>query len=200
MIKRININNEIGASNPFGDPENEQYYDRLRTDFSKKALRPPKPPPNHYLIECMKMKRQAYFDIKTTVGSSPAESGGIIIGNPNSLVIECFVFDLMAATNRTIYQPNTEFLNSVLKGRGNQFLGISHSHAKGCRMLSQQDRNAAWSNMTSPGNPHLNTFLMPLIQTIPDTGRFEIIPYIVTCNPGGHGRVIVHQAKLEIID
>lgn len=199
MRRRYNVNDH-NKSNPFGDPESEQYYEKLRMNHSKKALRPPKPPPGEHLIECMKMKRQAYFDIKTTVGSSPAESGGIIIGNHNSLVIECFVFDLMAATNRSVYQPNTEFLNSVLKGRDNQFLGIGHSHAKGCRMLSQQDRNAAWSNMTSPGNPHLNTYLMPLIQTIPDTGRFEIIPYIVICHPDGKGRVIVNKVELAIID
>jgi hypothetical protein len=41
---------------------------------------------------------------------------------------------------------------------------------------------------------------MPLIQTIPDTGRFEIIPYIVTCHPKGYGRVEVCRVELEIID
>jgi len=106
----------------------------------------------------------------------------------------------MAAKKQSIYQPDTEFLNSVLKGRNETFLGIAHSHSRGGRVLSQQDKNAAWSNMTSPGNPHLNAYLMPLIQTMPDTRRFEIIPYIVTCHPSGNGRVIVHKVDLKIID
>lgn len=180
--------------------DNRKYLSGLRAGFQSKVLRKPKPHPDAYLIKRMRMKRQVYNDIKTSIGSMPAESGGVLLGNSNSLVIECFVFDLMAATNQTVYQPNTKFLNSVLKGRENQFLGIAHSHSKGGRTLSQQDRNAAWSNMTSPGNPHLHAYMMPLIQTTPDTKRFEIIPYIVICHPDGHGRVIVNHVALEIID
>jgi len=187
-------------SMPFGVPNRGQYLARLRADFSKKTLRPPKPLPDADLIETMKMNRQAYYDIKGSIGSRPAESGGVLIGNPKSLIIECFVFDIMAAKKRSIYQPDTEFLNSVLKGRNEKFLGIGHSHEKDGRLLSQQDKNAAWSNMTSPGNPHLNAYLMPLIQTIPDTGSFEIIPYIVTCHPSGMGRVIVKRVDLELVE
>ena len=177
-----------------------KYLAGLRADFHGKALRQPKAHPDANLIKRMRMKRQVYDDIKGSIGSIPAESGGVLIGNPNSLVIECFVFDILASTNQSVYQPNTKFLNSVLKGRDNQFLGIAHSHSKGGRAPSQQDRNAAWSNMTSPGNPHLNAYHMPIIQTIPDTGRFEIIPYIVICDLNGNGRVIVRHVELEIFD
>ena len=194
------LKNYSNISNRFEITTKRKYLAGLRADFHEKALRQPKPHPDAYLIEKMRMRHQVYDDIKGSIGSMPAESGGVLLGNPNSLVIECFVFDIMAATNRTVYQPNTKFLNSVLKGRDNQFVGIVHSHTKGGRTLSQQDRNAAWSNMTSPGNPHLNAYMIPLIQTIPDTGRFEIIPYIVTCHPGGMGRVIVKQVDLEIIE
>lgn len=185
---------------PFDIPNERKYFARLRADFSVNALRKPKPHPDAILIDRMRAKRQAHDDMKGSMGSLPAESGGVLIGDPNTLIIECFVFDIMAATNSTVYQPNTKFLNSVLKGRNETFLGIAHSHMKGSRTLSQQDRNAAWSNITSPGNPHLNAYLMPLIQTIPDTGRFEIIPYIAICHPDGNGRVIVHKVELEIID
>ena len=185
---------------PLDIPDKRKYLSGLRADFHGKALRQTKPHPHAILIERMRAKRQAYDDIKCSIGSLPAESGGLLIGDPNTLIIDSFVFDIMAATNSTVYQPNTKFLNSVLKGRNETFLGIAHSHMKGSRTLSQQDRNAAWSNITSPGNPHLNAYLMPLIQTIPDTGRFEIIPYIVICHPDGNGRVIVHKAELEIIN
>jgi len=185
---------------PLNIPDKRKYLAGLRANFHRKALRHPKPRPENILIERMRMRRPAHDDMKGSMGSLPAESGGVLIGDPNTLVIEYFVFDIMAATNSTVYQPNTKFLNSVLKGRNETFLGIAHSHMKGSRTLSQQDRNAAWSNITSPGNPHLNAYLMPLIQTIPDTGRFEIIPYIVICHPDGNGRVIVHKAELQILD
>jgi hypothetical protein len=176
-----------------------QYLAKLQKDFAEKALRPPKPPPPWDLLEKTRMTIQVYHDIKNFIGSRPAESGGLLLSNTIDYLITCFVFDIAAAKNRTIYQPDTEFLNSVLKGRNNEFVGIAHSHPGGARQLTSQDQRAAWSNLTSPGNPHLNAYLMPLIQTIPDTGRFEIIPYIVTCHPQGRGRVIVKEVSLEII-
>jgi hypothetical protein len=194
LKKRPNRPNQLEV------PNREQYLAKIQKDFAKKALRAPKPPPPSYLVKKMIIKFQAYHDIEEFIGSRPAESGGLLLSNRSDYIITCFIFDILAAKNPTIYQPNTEFLNSVLKGRNDEFVGIAHSHPGGARQLTSQDQRAAWSNLTSPGNPHLNAYLMPLIQTIPDTGRFEIIPYIVTCHPQGKGRVIVKKVALEIID
>ena len=150
-------------------------------------------------MRLMRMKESVYQDIKNQIGRHPAESGGILLSTNKDYVIDCFVFDIAALQNATVYQPNTAFLNSVLIGRNDQFVGIAHSHKSSFRRLSHQDQNAAWSNMTSPGNPHLNAYMMPLVMTEPDNGRFEIIPYIVTCHPKGGGRVIVKRVKLEIV-
>ena len=182
-------------------PNKGQYLKRLRKDFEKKALRPPKPPPPPNLIENMRMESKVYQDIKNQIGSRPAESGGIMLSRTHDYTITCFVFDIAAEKEkqRTVYQPNTEFLNAVLKGRDDEFVGIAHSHPPGVRHLTSQDQRAAWSNLTSPDNPHLQAYLMPLIQTIPDTGRFEIIPFIVTCHPRGMGKVIVSKVELKII-
>ena len=177
----------------------EQYLEKLQKSFAKKALRSPKPPPPIDLLEVMRMTTQVYDDLENFIGSRPAESGGLLLSNTRNYSITCFVSDIAARKNRTIYQPDTEFLNSVLKGRNDEFVGIAHSHPGGARQFTSQDQRAAWSNLTSPGNPHLQAYLMPLIQTIPDTGRFEIIPYIVTCHPKGMGRVIVKEVPLEII-
>lgn len=177
-----------------------KYHKNLRNDFAQKAQRPPKPDPDSRLIREMRMTRQAYTDIEETIGKRPAESGGILLSDKYDYTITCMVFDIAASQNSTVYQPNTAFLNSVLKGRNDQFVGIVHSHTAGYGRLSGQDKNAAWSNITSPGNPHLQAYLMPIVQTIPDTGRFQIIPHIVTCHPAGKGRVIVKKVKLSIID
>lgn len=193
--------------NPFCDePRNlvirdrKGYYEDLRKEFSKKAKRPPKPPPDPWLINEMHMMRQPFQDIEKTIGGLPAESGCVLLSDTLDYTITCAVFDIAAPRNATIYQPNTKFLNSVLKGRNNQFVGIAHSHKPDFWRPSPQDQNAAWSNITSPGNPHLQAYLMPIIQTIPDTGRFQIHPYIVTCHPSGNGRVIVKKVNLRIVD
>jgi len=178
--------------------DEKRYHQRLDKEFEKKALRPPKPLPHPCLIESMRMTGLVWQDMKESIGKRPAESGGILLSNTHDYTISCFIFDIKAAKNPTIYQPDTELLNSALKGRNEEFVGVAHSH-RGLWRLSSQDKRAAWSNLTSPSNPHLNAYLMPLIQTIPDTGKFEIIPYILTCNPNGMGRVIVRKVKLEII-
>ena len=174
------------------------YLNNLDKDFAPKTLRQPKPKPDPDVLMRMRITRQACEDIKKDIGSRPAELGGILLSESLDYTITSFVFDLLAAENPIIYQPSTPFLNSVLKGRNNQFVGIAHSH-KNLSRLSSQDMRAAWSNITSPGNPHLRAYLMPLIQTIPDTGRFEIIPFIVTCHPEGNGKVVVHQVELQIV-
>jgi hypothetical protein len=181
---------------PFGD----QYHARIQSEFEKKALRPPKPPPDPALVENMRMTRFVYQDIEYKSRDERNELGWLLLSQTHDYTITCSVLDIAAAKNSAVYQPNIAFLNSVLKGRNDEFVGIAHSHPKGHEYLSTQDQRAAWSNLTSPDNPHLNAFLMPIIQTIPDTGRFEIIPFIVTCHPEGNGRVEVCRVELEIID
>lgn len=176
-----------------------QYHRELDRKFTDKANRPPKDPPPSEQIRTMQITRQAYIDIKKQIGSKPAETGGILLSKSLDYRVSDFVLDIASKNHSSIYQPNTKFLNSVLKGRNDEFVGIAHSH-RNLPMLSSQDKRAAWSNMTSPGNPHLNAYLMPIVETIPDTGRFNIIPYIVTCHPKGKGNVVVNRVPLEIID
>ena len=194
-----NLEEGVGSTDRLVIPNWKKYHRRLEQNFKKKALRPPKEPPHYSLINEMRMTREVFEDIKNQIGSIPAESGGILISKSKDYTITTFVFDIASAKHRTVYQPHTKFLNSVLKGRNDEFMGIAHSHQRGARQLTSQDRRAAWSNLTSPGNPHLNAYLMPLIQTIPDTGRFEIIPYIVTCHAKGMGEVIVKRVELKIL-
>jgi hypothetical protein len=178
--------------------DRSQYHRDLDRKFIDKSNRPPKNPPPLEQINTMKMTRQAYNDIKNQIGSKPAETGGLLLSKSLDYCVSDFVLDIASKKHSSIYQPNTKFLNSVLKGRNDEFVGIAHSH-RNLPMLSSQDKRAAWSNMTSPGNPHLRAYLMPIIETIPDAGRFRIIPFIVTCHPKGKGRVIVSKVGLEVI-
>jgi proteasome lid subunit RPN8/RPN11 len=163
-------------------------------------MRPSKKPPHQKLITTMRMTSQVYRAINKHIGLKPAERGGILLSLSNDYTITGFVYDKKASQKKNVYQPNTNFLNRVLKGRNEEFVGIVHSHPPGFRRLTVQDRYAAWSNLTSPTNLHLQAYLMPIIQTVPDTGKFEIIPYIVICHPKGKGKVLVKEVELLIVD
>ncbi len=182
-------------------PNYLQYNNRSsfqRNDSSEKLSRPPRTPPPSGLLKYMRMTADVFQKIKDTIGSRPAETGGMLLGDPYTYEIFDFVMDINSMNSCTSYQPDTSYLNGFLDKSPYKFLGIAHSHPLGFRHLSSQDQKAAWSNLTSPGNPHLRAYLMPIVQTIPDQGKFELIPYIVTCNISGQGRVDVHRAKLRI--
>ena len=161
--------------------------------------RVPKLAPLARHIATMRMTEEVLQKIKRTIGSRRAESGGMLLSSTGDYTIDDYVFDHMGDTNAAVYQPNVQFLNKELQDREEHFVGIVHSHPPGYTRLSPQDLHAAWCNMTSKGNPHLQAYLMPIIQTIPDVGQFELIPFIVTCHPEGMGRVECKRVSLEII-
>ena len=198
------------SQNPFSSPilENPKSPVSIKNEknsnhdaqIDNKIIRPPKKPPHPKLIKSMRMTSQVYMAINKLIGLKPAERGGILLSISNDYTITGFVYDRRSSKKRNVYQPNTNYLNKVLKGRNEEFVGIAHSHPPGLRKLTVQDRRAAWSNLTSPNNTHLQAYLMPLIQTVADTGKFEIIPYIVICHPNGMGKVLVKQVELVILD
>lgn len=168
--------------------------------WMEKVTRPPKPLPPLAQIRQLRMTRKVYAAIRDTIGSYPAERGGMLLSSSKDYVITDFVFDAGARSSGVSYNPNTSFLNEELEGREDHFVGIVHSHPPSLRRLSSQDRAAAWSNLTSPGNPHLQAYLMPLVMTIPDTGKFELLPFIVTCSAEGNGYVDVRPVPLKFVD
>jgi hypothetical protein len=169
-------------------------------NYQEKFKRPPVPPPPKYLIEKFRITRNALSGIEYYIGGKPAESGGMLTSQFHDYTVTGFIFDYFGSNfGSTAYQPNTKYLNHFLAGRETEFAGIVHSHPANYRKPSPQDERAAWSNITSPGNNHLQALLMPIVMTIPDTGKFEIIPYIAVCHPKGGGRVIVKRVKLEIV-
>jgi hypothetical protein len=190
----------------FGDPTEMPVTDDFKNapdfnyDYKEKFRRPPKPPPPKFLIDKFRITPYALSAIEYYIGRIPAESGGMLLSQSHDYKVTGFIFDYFGSnTGSTAYQPNTKYLNHFLADREPEIVGIVHSHPANYRKPSPQDERAAWSNITSPGNPHLQAFLMPIVMTIPDTGKFEIIPYSVTCNPTGAGKVVVKPVKLEIL-
>src|SRR6266566_1167518 len=71
--------------------------------------------------------------IKETIGSRKAETGGILGGNRTTGEVTHFCFDEVPQERSGVaYTPNIAALNSVIKGewkpQGIEFLGSVHSH------------------------------------------------------------------------
>ena len=62
--------------------------------------------------------QDAYNEILKTVGTLPAETGGILLGNRDDYVVQKFVFDKSAHTGSASYDPDLKFLNNVSKESG----------------------------------------------------------------------------------
>ena len=91
---------------------------------------------------------KAFNQIKKTIGSRPAESGGALFGKPEELrsaipYIREFVFDNNANTTRATYTINTKHLNPIIhqlwEQRELELQGLVHSHPYGCHRPSGPD-------------------------------------------------------------
>lgn len=175
-----------------------------RLAYIDKVSRQPKPPPKRPL-EALLMSKSVFQEIRQTIGSLPVETGGLLMGSIEDFRVTAFIFDNVSykmQRRSAVWYPHTESLNervAAVESTGLVFLGVGHSHPRGFIHPSGPDGSAAWSNMTSANNPHLNAYLLPIIQSAAD-GSFECRSYVATCHPEGHGRVIVREIKLKLID
>jgi hypothetical protein len=190
--------------NPFIDcppinHSNGDNYGAYLKNFQEKKSREPKPPPPEIQLQEMVLTQTVYEEIKRTIGNHPAERGGVLVCKRAFPTIDGYIFDRGALNTTTVYQLNAPYINYELTKQKVQPYGVVHSH-KNLWSLSSQDHRAAWSNLTSPKNFHLNSFFMPIVKTIPDTGEFEIIPFIAVCNPKGNGEVDIIRPKLRIVN
>ena len=136
----------------------------------------------------IEIRHEALAAIEYIVGSQPAECRGLLIGTrKNPFRIEEFCFDRRGSRSGGAYDPDYRELNRVLKRvyepRGLDFLGFVHSHPAGVKRPSgdwgNNQGDLAYCQALLEANPDLSAFLMPIVMTVPDTGRFDVIPYVV---------------------
>lgn len=136
----------------------------------------------------------AYNRIVSTVGSIPAESGGILLGSPEDNIVRMFLFDENAKTTRSSYTFNTEYLNPEIerieKEYGWDVNGLLHSHPSGSEWLSAPDK--AYFSSILKDNPDVDYLLTPLVFSAVD-GAYKFIPYIF------HKDGRIEEAILEIL-
>jgi len=127
----------------------------------------------------MRFNTTAYNEIINNIGSTPAETGGLLFGKEDDFIVRKFVFDKHAKVSRATYTFNVEYLNSEIKrlweDEGLSCIGFIHSHPHGYGQPSLPDIQY-FSNMFKHMPRKL--YLTPIVYTVPD-GGFELRPYIL---------------------
>lgn len=136
----------------------------------------------------IRIPSDVYSDIERIIGQQPAETGGMLIGTwKEPFNILHFHYDPSGSTGSAMYDPDFRALNHALKTmyepKGWDMVGFVHSHPLGIRRPSGDwggnigDMAYAAANLKA--NPGLPAFLMPIAMTIPNSGSFELIPFVV---------------------
>jgi len=127
----------------------------------------------------MQILESAYNEIISTIGSRPAESGGLLFGKEEDMIVRKFVFDKHAQTTRSTYTFNLEFLNPEIKrlwnDEGLSCIGFIHSHPHGYGRLSSPDVEYFHSMFESMPRKH---YITPIVFTVPD-GGFKLNAHIM---------------------
>jgi len=113
----------------------------------------------------LKMNSRVYWEILSTIGSRPAETGGILLGPMDSNDITNFYFDKSARCSEGTYSPDIVTLNKKLEEEWEpsriNFKGFAHSHPQGYSGLSSGDMS--YIQRLLKINPHLDMFVAPII-------------------------------------
>jgi len=129
---------------------------------------------------------EIYDQVYEFIGRYPAERG-IMIGRSSDGVIRYYEPDMTGDCNAVAYDPDIDHMNSIIKqwkAENIEFIGFIHSHPSGIRQPSSHDHWYAGEILAC--FKKLEKMWMPIAQTIPDTGKFELIPYAVF--PSAHDR------------
>lgn len=102
--------------------------------------------------------------VAATVGSHPVETGGALLGDYTSGVINDFIFDEDAETTSVSYIPSrrlVERVNDAENASRLQFKGVLHSHPGDFDIPSGPDANSFFEGLRA--NPELSRYLAPIV-------------------------------------
>ena len=150
--------------------------DHQRANDAQHAA-PPSPP--EFVRGQFRLTREVYRRIEDTIGSRRAEHGGILGGHRGDGVVREYYYDHSAYRADGAYSPDTRTINRILaedwKPRGLSLLGFVHSHPGGLAEPSEGDR--FYASRILQALPGLDQLLLPIVFSIPDTGRFELFAF-----------------------
>jgi len=102
--------------------------------------------------------------VSLTVGQQPVETGGALLGDYTSGVINDFIFDEDAETTSVSYIPSRRLVErvNVAESRDRlQFKGVLHSHPGNFDVPSGPDANSFFEGLRA--NPELSRYLAPIV-------------------------------------
>ena len=145
---------------------------------------------------------QVVEQIRTYVGAHLAERGGILGANRKGIITH-FVADTTAQVNGSAYSPDIKKMNKVIahwKSKGIQFVGFVHSHPP--KVISPSVGDALYAGRILKCFQSLNKLLLLIVQTVPNTGTFEMKCYTATRSKWSHQAHInpcLFQVKKAIV-
>ncbi|OGR07198.1 MAG: hypothetical protein A2511_12410 [Deltaproteobacteria bacterium RIFOXYD12_FULL_50_9] len=148
----------------------------------------------------MLMNAETHNAIRDHIGQNRAERGGML-GRDSDGVIRHFEADHKGRCNAAAYDPDIDYLNGVIKGwktKGIEFCGFVHSHPPGLVHPSGHDRWYAGEILSC--FKRLEYLVIPIVQTIPDTGRFEIFPYIAMPEKEDRKQCNILKTSLTVLE
>lgn len=147
----------------------------------------------------LQMTRSVIEEIHKTIGSRPAEYGGILGGSREDGVVRYFYFDELAERSRGRYSPDVGTVNKVLSkdwdAAGINLLGFAHSHPPGMSHPSGGDIEYARKILAKI--PGLKRLYLPIVMTEPDTGHFELFAYAAVRDGDG---IRLEEMELALVD
>ncbi|MDF7824364.1 ThiF family adenylyltransferase [Pontiellaceae bacterium B12227] len=140
-----------------------------------------------------------YALVEKFIGKHPAERG-MMIGRAKDGVIRYCEIDRTGRCTAAAYDPDIKHMNMVIKQWKEEdidFVGFIHSHPTGIRHPSGHDLWYAGEILF--WFKKLEFLWMPIVQTEPDSGSFELIPYAAIPDEEDRKKCEIVECKLDIV-
>jgi hypothetical protein len=133
-----------------------------------------------------------------TIGSLKAETGGAIAGEGYEKEITHYYFDESSRSSAWTYSPDHKGLNQLFKTewnpKGVRLRGFVHSHPG--RMGRPSYGDEVYADHILQAVEDMDLLWLPIVNTIPDTGAFKLIPWAAYRNKEG---VEVVRGKIQVV-
>ena len=146
------------------------------------------------------VSQEVFRAIKEHIGNHSAERGGML-GRNSDGVIRHYEPDYNGRCNTGAYDPDISHLNGVIKTwkkSGIEFCGFAHSHPPGICQPSGHDKWYAGEILAA--FKKLDILVLPIIQTVPDTGGFNISPFVAVPDEKDRKSCKIMAAELRMTD
>lgn len=137
-------------------------------------------------------------EVINSIGRLRAESGGPIGSHQEHVGASHFHFDESSRRSAVTYSPDYKLLNRLFKTdwnpKGIRLCGFIHSHPG--RMNRPSCGDEVYAERILKAIEDLECLWLPIVNTIPDTGQFSLVPWAVY---RAHNGVTVVRGRLQVV-